>query len=117
MDQDIKRRWVEALRSGEYKQGQGALKCEGQFCCLGVLCDLHAKETSTGWVDYIDNVYNSEYFDQESVLPDQVMEWAGIHESDPVITTGEYSSSCITHYNDEERYDFTQLADLIEQYL
>jgi len=29
--------WVEALRSGKYKQGQGFLKCDDSFCCLGVL--------------------------------------------------------------------------------
>ena len=44
------KRWVKALRSGKYKQGLGALKAtdsEGKprYCCLGVLCDLHAKKT------------------------------------------------------------------------
>lgn len=32
--------WIEALRSGEYKQGQGTLYCHNRFCCLGVLCNL-----------------------------------------------------------------------------
>ena len=44
MDSKTKKAWVKALRSGEYKQGDGALRKEedGQerFCCLGVLCDL-----------------------------------------------------------------------------
>lgn len=40
MDQEIKTRWVAALRSGRYTQGQGALRSEDNFCCLGVLCDL-----------------------------------------------------------------------------
>ena len=117
MNQEIKRRWVEALRSGEYKQGREALKCQGQFCCLGVLCDLHAKETNTKWVDHINKDFSSDYLDQDSVLPIQVMDWAGTQGSDPVITTRESISRCITHYNDGERYDFIQLADLIEQYL
>ena len=117
MNQEIKRRWVEALRSGEYKQGREALKRQGQFCCLGVLCDLHAKETNTRWVDYINKDWSSDYLNQDSVLPDQVMEWAGICESDPVITTGESTSNSITHYNDGKRYDFIQLSDLIEQHL
>ena len=40
-----KRQWLKALRSGEYKQGVGALKSmagdtgEQQFCCLGVARD------------------------------------------------------------------------------
>jgi hypothetical protein len=37
MDAELKKKWVEALRSGEYKQYEGALKEGFSFCCLGVL--------------------------------------------------------------------------------
>lgn len=38
MSQEIKTKWIEALRSGEYKQGKDILKNEnGAYCCLGVL--------------------------------------------------------------------------------
>jgi hypothetical protein len=57
MDKKIKTKWLKALRSGDYKQGQCSLKkvlYEGDldfnnkevkertetFCCLGVLCDI-----------------------------------------------------------------------------
>lgn len=40
MDADIKKRWVEALRSGKYKQGRTFLKKRDEWCCIGVLCDL-----------------------------------------------------------------------------
>jgi hypothetical protein len=41
MDPTVKARWVEALRGGEYRQGQGALRSAvNEFCCLGVLCTL-----------------------------------------------------------------------------
>jgi len=38
-------KWIAALRSGEYKQGQEALMIEGpyndkKYCCLGVACDV-----------------------------------------------------------------------------
>lgn len=38
--------WIKALRSGEYKQAQNKLKNtqKNSFCCLGVLCDLAAKD-------------------------------------------------------------------------
>ncbi len=44
MDADLKAKWVEALRSGKYKQTRSALietREDGAraFCCLGVLCD------------------------------------------------------------------------------
>ena len=38
MDAEIKRKWVEALRSGKYKQGRDQLQNGDTYCCLGVLC-------------------------------------------------------------------------------
>lgn len=32
-----KAKWLEALRSGEYTQTEGALCNDGKYCCLGVL--------------------------------------------------------------------------------
>lgn len=42
INQKFKRKWITALRSGKYKQGEGELKIKGkqQFCCLGVACDV-----------------------------------------------------------------------------
>lgn len=40
MNPEIKAKWIEALRSGKYKQGRGRLQRDGGFCCLGVLCDI-----------------------------------------------------------------------------
>lgn len=46
MDQALKAKWVEALRSGEYKQGSGVLfdTYAGSYCCLGVLCKVMGAE-------------------------------------------------------------------------
>ena len=42
MNIEDKNEWIEALTSGEYKQGKSYLCTKsGQFCCLGVLADLH----------------------------------------------------------------------------
>lgn len=39
-----RRLWAEALRSGEFVQGKGALRGGGKYCCLGVACVvLHKK--------------------------------------------------------------------------
>lgn len=40
LTQEIKDKWIAALTSGEYKQGQGYLRLGDTYCCLGVLCDL-----------------------------------------------------------------------------
>ena len=38
MDPEAREVWLEALRSGQYEQGQHALKYHNKYCCLGVLC-------------------------------------------------------------------------------
>jgi hypothetical protein len=41
MEASLKAKWIEALRSGKYKQGRWALRTKSDdFCCLGVLCDV-----------------------------------------------------------------------------
>lgn len=51
MDARLKTQWLEALRSGKFRQAQGTLLDEdGAMCCLGVLahiqgCDLSALPT------------------------------------------------------------------------
>jgi hypothetical protein len=46
MDADLKAKWVEALRSGEFKQAQGTLHDakHDSYCCLGVLCKVAGAE-------------------------------------------------------------------------
>lgn len=36
----FKRKWINALKSGEFRQAEGVLKVTGseQYCCLGVAC-------------------------------------------------------------------------------
>jgi hypothetical protein len=35
---ELQEKWLKALESGEYKQGQFALYRNGSYCCLGVAC-------------------------------------------------------------------------------
>ncbi len=53
MQKELKTKWIEALRSGEYHQATGLLRSENTvdgspmgYCCLGVLCDV---VDSDGW--------------------------------------------------------------------
>jgi len=47
MKREWKTKWVKALTSGKYKQGDGNLKHNERFCCLGVLRELGPKEQRT----------------------------------------------------------------------
>lgn len=40
LNSEVKKLWVEALRSGKYNQSQNQLRTDAGFCCLGVLCHL-----------------------------------------------------------------------------
>ena len=42
------KKWIDALRSGQYEQCQGQLKCRDRHCCLGVLAEVHGK---VSWTD------------------------------------------------------------------
>lgn len=115
MKKDIADRWVAALRSGEYKQGRGVLKEGGygatKHCCLGVLCELHSKETNTPWDE------GEEYLEEAITLPDEVIKWAGMNNELRVPYEKHYCMLAELNdgHEDLERLSFPQIADLIEQ--
>lgn len=41
MSKILKKKWLNALRSGKFKQGRAILRNKnGEYCCLGVLCAI-----------------------------------------------------------------------------
>lgn len=109
MNADIKELWIKALKSGDYHQDTGALRTNNGFCCLGVLCDLHRqtnkkkfgwkKDFQLGWF-----FYNGE----GEILPQDVIEWAGLKSGDPVC-----NNTALSHYNDSGT-SFSDIADIIK---
>lgn len=76
MDARVKKLWVKALRSGKYRQGTGMLRNKrNQFCCLGVLCNLHAME-HPGIAK--EQKRKDMYLDNAAYLPNAVLAWAGL---------------------------------------
>jgi hypothetical protein len=46
-DPEVRKRWLDALRSGKYQQAKTVLRTENdRYCCLGVLCEIVDPE---GW--------------------------------------------------------------------
>ena len=43
MRADLKKAWIDALRSGDYKQCSNVLHYGSGFCCLGVLLDIEGE--------------------------------------------------------------------------
>lgn len=117
MDVEIAKKWVEALRSGEYKQGHEVLRGGNEFCCLGVLCDLALKEKAVEaeWTpEYRGRTYFSEPDNRsETYLTHGVAKWAGVKSRSPrVVSNG--TSRPLSDLNDTA-YTFDQIANLIEE--
>jgi len=112
MNKRVKKLWIEALKSGEYVQGMGALRQGKDFCCLGVLCDLHALELRQSWSYGV-------YFGSDTTLPQEVTGWAELGSDDPVIGT-KGTAKRLTTLNDsygKSAKTFEQIANLIQRYL
>ena len=121
-------KWVDALRSGKYKQTREALRNdegnEPKFCCLGVACDLYAKETNVdGWQKIetgVNTLYKfvSEESSSEAALPRPVAEWLGLNsvegEFDPELAGLKVSTLIALNDDHDMRYDFKKIADIIE---
>lgn len=120
---EIKERWVEALRSGKFKQGQEMLSYEidgeTKHCCLGVLCDLYNKEKHRSWADL--------HINGDEILPKKVAHWAGLRSQNPNVTYAK-TVTTLSAFNDGNavredkndeviQLDFNGIADLIEAQL
>lgn len=107
---DNAKAWVAALRSGEFKQGSGALHtADGSYCCLGVACELHRRDHGGQWL------YNS-YLGKHGLLPYEVMQWLGLctidgqhHDQDGL------GESSLDELNDRGGLTFDEIADIIEK--
>ena len=109
--------WVAALRSGQYKQGRGYLANKGQFCCLGVACELAiADGVKVKRKDRPSGV--KEYDGITGTMPLSVRQWLGLKYSDGAYKTDD-------GYHEENRnlaclndngYGFEAIAQLIESH-
>jgi hypothetical protein len=71
MNSELKAKWVEALRSGEYKQAEGKLHDtkNDAFCCLGVLCKVMGAEFGPGQEEKENEDEGGMYIDTYDYVP------------------------------------------------
>ena len=114
MDKHIKKRWLEALRSDRYSQCTERLTNGKGFCCLGVLCNLHALETGNTWSERFRNKNRNgiHYLNVNGTLPSVVVTWAKLDSDDP-IPKNRYSIESLSELNDCGM-TFKQIADIID---
>lgn len=111
----IKKKWLKALRSGEYEQGQSQLRdTKNQFCCLGVLCNLHAQEhPEIAAQQRKPGLYMGALY----YLPDEVAKWAGLRDlgGDEGPEEGHIQHT-LARMNDQDK-TFLAIAKYIEENL
>jgi hypothetical protein len=123
------RKWVAALRSGDYKQGHGHLCTykatetgrDYKYCCLGVACQLLAETDNT----FAATVTDLELADEDARrlfgaqgaqgrLPGEVIDWLEIREDSGYGNPTLVNYSAI-HMNDSMHLSFEAIADSIEE--
>lgn len=102
------KRWIAALRSGEYAQGQRALHEEGRFCCLGVACHIFKEELGIE-VTYHGEWY--EYDDCRGAAPTVVCHALGLYNGMGALSHDDYDSLALRN---DFGTTFTEIADLLE---
>lgn len=99
MKQDLKQKWIDALRSGKYQQGFHELRTmdeanhsEYKYCSFGVLCEVAINSNISG------ACYSYRFLQNELEVDfDETFK--------------------IIKMNDEQRASFNQIADYIEETL
>lgn len=98
--------WVEALRSGKYKQAVSVLRSGDRFCCLGVACEL---AVDAGVAERSGDGYSDSYGSEVGKLPVEVVFWLGLKTSYGEIP----GRKSLIAMNDSGR-SFSEIADIIE---
>ncbi len=112
---NITKKWIAALRSGEYNQcTYGLRNKDNEFCCLGVAVDIMAPSTwlktlnSDGFYSYrslgsTGLISNDEF---NRFVPFYIQNRLPFH----------VSVDTLIALNDDEGYTFAQIADIIESW-
>ena len=115
LEKGFKKKWLEALRSGKYKQCNGTLCYDGRYCCLGVAGKVAGMRDST--------LQLNDSFDAD-VKQDGRSWWIGslknMKRKIPNILHGDGDSdvvvSTLIDMNDTGK-SFSEIADYIEENL
>lgn len=114
MPAEMKAKWLEALRSGKYKQGKGYLETkEGSFCCLGVL----QKVTEGRCENY--SAPSPEWYEKQGIHVDQTdgcindeieTKLMGMNDGLDTLKNNTFGL-------EEREYSFPEIADFIEKHV
>lgn len=141
----IRDKWIPALRSGEYTQTQNRLTDGVGFCCLGVACDVIAREQLVEGVTWHavwneDGELRHEPIDDPRAVTNPlsirlvskrgqsdgaltvdlarfigITSFGHIRDNTPGPDGEKYGTTSLTRLNDVNRLTFDEIADLLER--
>ena len=113
MKKNLKKLWIEALRSGKYKQGKYRLSTDkgNAFRCLGVFCDVYAKNYPNDnlfhW-DPVNGIATYEGVPSNLSLPRSFKRYIELDIG---------KENVLIDLNDDDNATFAQIANQIEKNL
>lgn len=118
------RKWIDALRSGEYKQTVGALRDSSGYCCLGVACDLAVKAGVPMRLGVLRDAITiggekvvKTYDGNHKLPPLCVSDWLGFEDANLRMSAHTSTSAetlTLSEWNDRSRVDFRKIADMLD---
>lgn len=114
MKKEHAQKWVDALRSGKYKQGAGRLKIvhddtkEERFCCLGVLCEIFPE------LELNKRISDNGLVEQHDGILCGYKKIGLSHETGIISHLISSGPDNLTNLNDSGK-NFNELADIIEK--
>lgn len=112
--------WLNALRSGEFKQGQGNLLKNGKYCCLGVAAEVSGcskEEAPEGSYHYGASLFtfpDKECGDETTSYAYVPVAWfADLYGLS--LTNARVLSTWAVSWNDTTEYGFPAVASMLEK--
>lgn len=102
-------KWVDALRSGDYKQTNGRLRDNNGFCCLGVGCEIFDVRKECFMPEEIWKYGNE---NSVEVAPIELINALSLHDNIGTIH-GPFPND-LANLNDNG-FTFAEIADFIER--
>lgn len=109
---DHRKLWINALRSGNYKQGKYRLRSvDNKYCCLGVACEVAFQNGVQLQIRHHFHLY---FYDENDGYPPMIVrDFFGL-----ITEAGDYvqdnNLSSLSTDNDTLNYNFDEIANIIE---
>jgi len=110
LPKEFKKKWIDALNSGDFKQSSGSLKDKYGYCCLGVACKIanpNMRLTGKGLISKGNFPKSINKIEVPDIIKGEVDKYS--KDYNPIVNK-------LATYNDNGK-SFNWIASYIERYL